>query len=157
MCSTQCSCIVFNPISAYTQRKWDNVPYGRSDHSAQLPQKRTVVHSVHFISQQHNDLLASKEARLQHALQIIKRERDIISKTRCSNLERLLITLTTRRAGRTIQQDCAPNFRKPPKTEKYVIDYLHAAAGNICNPAPESALFACTTVVQTQTLFNLFL
>jgi hypothetical protein len=73
------------------------------------------------MSQQRNDLPASKEARLQLALQAIKQDATLSQRRAAAIYNVSQSTLSTRRAGTTLRRDCTPNSMKLLKTEEEVI------------------------------------
>jgi transcriptional regulator with XRE-family HTH domain len=73
------------------------------------------------MSQQHNDLPASKEARLQLALQAIQRDATLTQRRAAAIYNVSQSTLSDRRAGKTFRPDCTPNSMKLLKTEEDVI------------------------------------
>jgi hypothetical protein len=73
------------------------------------------------MSQQQNNLLASDEARLQLALQAIKRDATLSQRRAAAIYNVSRKTLGRRRAGTPLRRDCTPNSIKLLKTEEDVI------------------------------------
>ena len=71
--------------------------------------------------QQQDQLLASKEARLQLALQAIKQDANLSQRRAAAIYNVSRNTLERRRAGTPFQRDCRPKSTKLLKTEEEVI------------------------------------
>lgn len=73
------------------------------------------------MSQQHNELLQSREARIQLAIQALEQDATLSQKRAAAVYNVSQSTLSTRRAGTTFRRDCTPNSMKLLKTEEEVI------------------------------------
>jgi hypothetical protein len=74
-----------------------------------------------MMSQQHNDLPALKEARLQLTLQAIKCDATLSQRRAAAIYNVSRMTLGRRRAGTPLRRDCTPNSMILLKTEEDVI------------------------------------
>jgi hypothetical protein len=73
------------------------------------------------MSQQHNNLVASKERQLQLAIKAIKRDATLTQRraAKLYNVPQKLIS--NRRARKIYRRDCAPNLRRLLDTEEEVL------------------------------------
>ena len=76
---------------------------------------------MNVITQQYNNLPASKEARLQLALQAIKQDANLSERQAAKIYEVPRSTLADRRAGKQFRRDCTPNSRKLTLLEEELI------------------------------------
>jgi hypothetical protein len=103
-----------------------NVPHGRVAHLRQDPTKTYSLLQYSVMSQQRNNLPASKEARLQLALQAIQCDATLSQKRAATIYNVSRKTLGRKRTGTPLRSDCTPNSMILLKTEEDVIvQYIH--------------------------------
>jgi hypothetical protein len=98
-----------------------NVPQWRVAHLAKTPPKSIVLHTINVMTQLHNALPTSKEARIQLALQAIKADANLSVQRAAQIYSVNRKTLANSRAGKQSRCDCAPNSANLRSTEKEVI------------------------------------
>jgi hypothetical protein len=73
------------------------------------------------MSQQHNDLVASKERQLQLAIEAIKRDATLTQRRAAKLYNVPQKSISNRRAGKMYRRDRAPNLRRLLDTEEEVL------------------------------------